>query len=102
MPGFAVVIQYDPEGKPFMALTVDTGMSFAQHWIADKQTAAHNVAEIVRQLKAASHDLANTPDKLIEVKGSLDDLLIPQERAPGRHVPHSARRPPQRPGRTRP
>lgn len=99
MAGIGVGIHYDPQGKPFLALEVDSGMINTQIWIADKETAIHNVAEITRQLKAASHDLMQTPDKLIAVEGNHDGLL----KQPGRRaVPPAARRPPQRPGRTRP
>lgn len=86
MAGIGVAILYDPTGKPFIGLTVDSGMTFVQIWIGDKSTAVHNVAEINRQLKAATADLMQTPDKLIEVKGSLNGL----HDQPGRVTPQNA------------
>lgn len=99
MAGIAVSIQYGPDGKPFMALDVDAGMTHTQIWVADKDTALHNVAEINRQLKAALQDLMGTPDKLIEVKGSIDGLHDKSGRVPAKDAP---RRPPIRSGRSRP
>lgn len=99
MAGISVAIQYDPMGKPFMALVVDSGMTHTQIWVADKDTAVHNVAEINRQIKAAMADLMNTPDKLIEVRGNIDGI----HDQPGRQLsPGSARRPPIRKSSSRP
>ena len=86
MSGLSGYIDYDGLGRPYAGLMVEAGIMRTQIVLCFKDTAVHDLGEIIRQLKLLQHDLINTPDKLIEVKGDVNGLLNKPGRGQGTAV----------------
>jgi hypothetical protein len=69
---------YFPTGIPYIGIVATDGTVQCQIIIGDKQNARHNVNEICAQLRQLVHDVENMPEKLVEVKGDISGLRIPQ------------------------
>jgi len=76
MAGIAGFIDYGPDGRPFMGLEIESGNMQVKVYIAHKDNAIAAAAELSRQIKAMAHDLVQTPDKLIEVNGVVNDAAF--------------------------
>ena len=83
MSGLSGYIDYDQLGRPYAGLVIEAGIMRTQIVLCFKDTAVHDIGEIIRQLKLLQHDLIQMPDKLIEVKGDVNGLLNTAGRGQG-------------------
>jgi hypothetical protein len=79
MIGVAGFIDYDGNGRPFIGLLWEDGGIQVKVYLAHKETASVATAELIRQLKQMTHDLMQTPDKLVAVEGDINAIVRKSE-----------------------